>query len=195
MSRRRGVLLLAVVVVLAMVRLPHAKACTCSTGDSRDRLAAADGAFIGELVGRRETGPLGSIISSGRDVVYTFEVTEVFKGDIGRRVEIHSAASGMSCGFEVAAGEAVGVLLDRQGGDWRSGLCGQIEPGKLRTAAAPLPTPDGRAPARPGGWGKLWGGAPAHPGSARPHHCLWVRGRPDGPAVGLPRRGPTARDR
>jgi hypothetical protein len=147
MSRRRGVLLLAVVVVLAMVRLPHAKACTCSTGDSRDRLAAADGAFIGELVGRRETGPLGSIISSGRDVVYTFEVTEVFKGDIGRRVEIHSAASGMSCGFEVAAGEAVGVLLDRQGGDWRSGLCGQIEPGKLRTAAAPLPTPDGRAPA------------------------------------------------
>jgi hypothetical protein len=147
MSRSRRVILLALIVAFIVVPLPPARACSCSGGDSRDRLAAADGAFIGELVGRRETGPLGSIISSGRDVVYTFEVSEVFKGDIGRRVEIHSPASGASCGFEVAADEAVGIFLDRQGGDWRSGLCGQIEPGKLRAAAAPLPTPDGRAPA------------------------------------------------
>jgi hypothetical protein len=148
MSRRRGVLLLGLVLVLTMMPLSHANACTCSgNGDPRDRLADAGGAFIGELVGRRETGPLGSIISSGRDVVYTFEVAEVFKGDIGQRVEVHSAAGGESCGFEVAPGEAVGVFLDQHRGDWRSGLCGQIEPGKLRAAAAPLPAPDGRAPA------------------------------------------------
>jgi hypothetical protein len=91
--------------------------------------------------------PLGSVISTGRDVVYTFEVAEVVKGNIGQRVEVHSAASGSSCGFEVAAGEAVGVLLDRHRGSWRSGLCGQLEPAKLRAAAAPLPAPDGRAPA------------------------------------------------
>jgi hypothetical protein len=43
--------------------------CTCARGgDPRERLAAADGAFIGQLVSRRETGPLGSIISTGRDV-------------------------------------------------------------------------------------------------------------------------------
>jgi hypothetical protein len=142
------VLLLALVLVLAMVPLSHANACSCiANTDPRDRLAAAEGAFIGELVGRRETGLLGSIISSGRDVVYTFEVAEVFKGDLGQRVDVHSAAGGGSCGFEVAPGEAVGVLLYRHQGTWQSGLCGQIEPDKLRAAAAPLPAPDGQAPA------------------------------------------------
>jgi hypothetical protein len=126
---------------------PHANACSCPLpGDPRDRLAAADGAFIGKLVGRRETGPLGSIISTGRDVIYTFEVAEAVKGDIGQRVDLRSAASGMSCGFEVPADQAIGILLDRRSGMWRSGLCGQIEPGKLRAAAAPSPAPDGRGP-------------------------------------------------
>lgn len=148
MSRRRRAVLLALIVAFAVVPLPHANACTCiANSDPRDRLAAANGAFIGELVGRRETAPLGSVISTGRDVVYTFEVAEVVKGNIGQRVEVHSAASGSSCGFEVAAGEAVGVLLDRHRGSWRSGLCGQLEPAKLRAAAAPLPAPDGCAPA------------------------------------------------
>jgi hypothetical protein len=130
------------------VPLPQANACSClPIVNPRGRLAAADGAFIGRLVGCRETGPLGSIISSGRDVIYTFEVAEAVKGDLGQRVEVYSAASGASCGFEVRAGQAVGVFLDRRGGRWRSGLCGQIEPGRLRAAAAPLPAPDGRAPA------------------------------------------------
>jgi hypothetical protein len=146
MSRRRGVLLLVLVLALSVVPLPQANACTCAAGHPRARLAAADGAFIGKLVGRRETGPLGSIISTGRDVIYTFEVAEAVKGDIGQRVDLRSAASGMSCGFEVPADQAIGILLDRRSGMWRSGLCGQIEPGKLRAAAAPLPAPDGRGP-------------------------------------------------
>jgi hypothetical protein len=60
MSRRRRAVLLALIVAFAVVPLPHANACTCiANSDPRDRLAAANGAFIGELVGRRETGPLG----------------------------------------------------------------------------------------------------------------------------------------
>jgi hypothetical protein len=138
----RGAILLALIVAFAVVPLPHANACSCiANSDPRDRLAAAGGAFIGKLVGHRETGPLGSIVNSGRDVVYTFEVAEVVKGDIGQRVEVHSAASGASCRFEVPAGQAIGVLLDGHSGTWKSGLCGQIEPGKLRAAAAPLPAP------------------------------------------------------
>jgi hypothetical protein len=148
MSRRRRAILLALIVAFAVVPLPHANACTCvASFDSRDRLAAADGAFIGRLVGRRETGPLGSTLFTGRDVIYTFAVTEVFKGDIGQRVEVHSAASGASCGFEVSRGQAVGVFLHGDQGRWGSSLCGQIDPGKLRAAAAPLPVPDGRPPA------------------------------------------------
>jgi hypothetical protein len=134
--------------VFSAVPVSPAHACTCASGgDPRERLAAADGAFIGTLVSRRETGPLGSIISTGRDVIYTFEVAEAVKGDLGRRVEVHSAAAGMSCGFEVPPGEPIGVLLEGGNGTWRSGLCGQIDPGQLRTAAAPLPAPDGHPPA------------------------------------------------
>ena len=148
MNRGRSAILLALVLAFSAMLLSPANACSCARpGDPRDRLAAADGAFIGTLVGRRETGPLGSIISSGRDMVYTFEVAEAVKGDIGPRVEVYSAASGASCGFEVAPGTAVGVFLERHSGRWRSGLCGQIDPGKLRAAAAPLPAPDGRGPA------------------------------------------------
>jgi hypothetical protein len=148
MSRRRGALLVALVLLVSAIPVSPAHACSCAReGDPRERLAAADGAFIGKLVGHRETGPLGSIISTGRDVIYIFEVAEAFKGDIGRRVEVHSAASGASCGFEVAAGQPIGVLLDSGNGRWRSGLCGQVEPGELRTAAAPLPAPDGQPPA------------------------------------------------
>ena len=142
----RGAILLALIVAFAVVPLPHANACSCiANSDPRDRLAAAGGAFIGKLVGHRETGPLGSIVNSGRDVVYTFEVAEVVKGDIGQRVEVHSAASGASCGFEVPAGQAIGVLLDGHSGTWKSGL-GQIEPGNC-AAAAPLPAPNGQPPA------------------------------------------------
>jgi hypothetical protein len=115
-----------------------------AAGTPRDRLTAADGAFIGALVGRRGTSPLRSIVGPGPDVVYTFEVAEVVKGGIGQRVEVYSWAG---CGFEVDPGEAVGVLLERHRGRWRSRLCQQIEPGKLRAAAAPLPAPDGQGPA------------------------------------------------
>jgi hypothetical protein len=148
MQGKRGGLLAVLVVLFAAIAVLPAHACSCASGgDPRERLAAADGAFIGALVSRRETGPLGSVISTGRDVIYTFEVAEAFKGDIGRRVEVHSAASGVSCGFEVPPGEPTGVLLDGDNGTWRSGLCGQIKPEELRTAAAPLPAPDGQPPA------------------------------------------------
>jgi hypothetical protein len=148
MRGNRGVLVAALVLVFSAIPVSPAHACSCARGgDPRERLATADGAFIGTLVSRRETGPLGSIISTGRDVIYTFEVAEAFKGDLGRQVEVHSAASGASCGFEVPPGAPIGVLLDRGNGRWRSGLCGQIKPAELRAAAAPLPTPDGQPPA------------------------------------------------
>ena len=52
----RGAILLALIVAFAVVPLPHANACNCiANSDPRDRLAAAGGAFIGKLVGHRET--------------------------------------------------------------------------------------------------------------------------------------------
>lgn len=146
MNRKQLALLAALSLPFVAVPPSPAGACSCANGDPRDRLTAADGAFIGELVGRRETGPLGSIVSSGRDVIYTFEVADVFKGDLGATVDVHSPAEGVSCGFEVTPGEEIGVLLEASGGKWQSGLCGQIEPRELRAAAAPLPAPSGRGP-------------------------------------------------
>ena len=37
-------------------------------------------------------------------------------------------ASGAACGLELAVGDRVGLLLERDGDVWRSGLCSQVDP-------------------------------------------------------------------
>ena len=64
----------------------------------------------------------------GDDARYLLRVEQVYKGDIDNRVEILTSASGAACGLEAGVGDRVGLLLDRAGDTWRSGLCGQVDP-------------------------------------------------------------------
>ncbi len=136
-------------LVIVVPALP-AHACSCAYGDPRERLAEADGAFIGTLVSQTETEPPDpdEPISSGRDNTYTFTVEEVFKGDIGETIEVHAPADGASCGLEMGIGQQDGLFLYMEDGLWRSSLCSRVNPQELRDAAAPLPEPDGQNPAR-----------------------------------------------
>ena len=61
-------------------------------------------------------------------MVLLFRVEQVYKGDIENRVEVETARDGAGCGLELAVGQRVGLLLERDGGLWRSGLCSQVEP-------------------------------------------------------------------
>jgi hypothetical protein len=82
-------------------------------------LPKADGAVVGTVLERR----------AGRaTATYVLRVEQVYKGEINNRVEIVTAADGAACGLDARAGDRVGLLLDRAGGEWRSGLCSQVDP-------------------------------------------------------------------
>jgi hypothetical protein len=134
----------AVAVVLAVLAalaasVERAGACTCAPiGDARRALLEADGAFVGRLVERRPPDRFGTI--------YVFRVETAVKGRFGDTVEVRSTGNTATCGIGVPRGVSVGLFLERRRGRWTSSLCAQIEPGRLRAAARPLPRPDGRGP-------------------------------------------------
>lgn len=96
-----------------------ALACTCLPVDLERDLPRADGAVIGSVLERT----LGA-----EENRFLLRVEQVYKGDITNRVEVVTAANSAACGLELAVGERVGLLLDRVGGEWTSGLCSVVEP-------------------------------------------------------------------
>jgi hypothetical protein len=119
--------LLGLAAVLLATLAADAAACSCAPVQLERDLPRADGAFIGTLLERREPPP-AAIQSSGDPVTLLFRVEQVYKGDIEGRVEVVTARDGASCGLATRVGERVGLLLDREGATWRSGLCSQVDP-------------------------------------------------------------------
>jgi hypothetical protein len=111
---------LVALILLSLVAVAEAYACTCRPVDLERDLPTADGAIIGAVLERRV---------AGASVTYIFRVEQVYKGDeIDNRVEVVTAANGAACGLELAVGQRVGLLLKRDGDVWRSGLCSQVDP-------------------------------------------------------------------
>jgi hypothetical protein len=110
---------LATLLLLSLVLSAEAYACSCRPVDLVRDLPAADGAIIGAVLERSV---------SGDTATYLFRVEQVYQGAIENRVEVVTPASGASCGLELAVGDRVGLLLTRDGDEWRSGLCSQVDP-------------------------------------------------------------------
>lgn len=110
---------LAVLAVLALAAAAEAYACSCRPVDLERDLPTADGAMIGTVLERTV---------SGETATYRFRVEQVYKGDVDSRAEVVTPASGAACGLEAGVGERLGLLLDREGNEWRSGLCSQVDP-------------------------------------------------------------------
>jgi hypothetical protein len=66
-----------------------------------------------------------------RRIDYVFVVDQVVKGKLGRRVTVRSGVGRDALGFSLERDVASGVLLDREGGIWVGGLCGQVTPSQL----------------------------------------------------------------
>ena len=96
-------------------------------------LAETDGAFVGELVARKD--PIGFPMGGSDTSVFTFRVTESFRGDFGELVQVESASHGAACGLEVTQGERVGLFLTNEQNRWSSNLCHQVGPHVLERAA------------------------------------------------------------
>lgn len=129
------VLVLAVAALAAAVE--PARACSCIQPDPWRVLEQADGAFVGRLVSRLESG-------DGRAVL-VFRVERAVKGKIGATVEVETVSSGAGCGIETSVGRRIGLFLLREGDKWFGHLCWQVEPEDL-LAAASLPAPNGTGP-------------------------------------------------
>lgn len=96
-----------------------ALACSCLPVNLERDLPNADGAIIGTILERED----GADTSTLR-----LRVEQVYKGDIDNRVEIETPLGGAACGIEAPVGERLGLLLERDGGVWRSSLCSQVDP-------------------------------------------------------------------
>jgi hypothetical protein len=108
-----------VIGLVALALAADAFACTCLPPDLERDLPLADGAVVGSVLERRQ---------GGAEVTYVLRVEQAYKGDLDGRVEVVTAADGVSCGLDLAPGQRVGLLLERDGDTWRSGLCQQVDP-------------------------------------------------------------------
>jgi hypothetical protein len=98
MDAMRSLLVVLVTAVGLVVLGPStAYACSCATGSPRDYTEWADVVVEGTVV--EKAGP-DRPRSSIDTVVYTLEVSRVFKGEAGERLEFGSVLSGASCGLE-----------------------------------------------------------------------------------------------
>lgn len=112
--------MLSVLVTLALAA--DAAACSCARVDLERDLPGADGAVVGTVLERR--------VERG-EARYLLRVEQVYKGDISGRVEVVTAADGAACGLEAVEGDRLGLLLAREQGEWRSGLCSQVDPAEF----------------------------------------------------------------
>ena len=116
---RRNSAVAAFLVLLSLLVAAEAYACSCRPVDLQRDLPTADAAMIGTVLERTV---------SGQTATYRFRVEQVYKGDIENRVEVETPRGGGACGIEVPVDERIGLLLERDGGVWRSSLCSQVDP-------------------------------------------------------------------
>ena len=138
---------LAAIAALAGPRVELATACSCAVVDPARDLARYDAAFVGSVVGFRRADPTKPPYSSADPVFWTFTVDRAVKGALPRRLDVRTAASGASCGLELDQGDRIGLLLERRGGAYVSGLCSQVDPDQLARYAVPGARISGRSSA------------------------------------------------
>ncbi|HUH07965.1 MAG TPA: hypothetical protein VML96_09170 [Egibacteraceae bacterium] len=139
-SLRRAAAALAAVALLGMHVWTAAPARACSCIDMRDpsmlqdALGNSGAAFVGTALAREDAG-----LGLAR---WIFEVEAVVKGELPERLEVGSAADGVSCGIEMQQGQRGGLLLDKVDGVWQGSLCGQIDAETLLAVGEPSPPSD-----------------------------------------------------
>lgn len=144
----RFLLALLLAVGFAGASAGRAAACSCMTLGVDEAAAVADAVFAGTVVNHvpvgAETGPLGAMAATVPapmplgQMVYTFAVEGVAKGEVPAQVEVLAGGDGASCGFSFGMNERWLVFTTWDGAMHSTGLCSgnvALEQG----ADAPLP--------------------------------------------------------
>jgi hypothetical protein len=108
------------VMVIGLSMAGSAVACTCAVQPPRERLAQADAAIYGIVVGKHRVP--ASLDEHGA-FAYTISVRRVFKGHPGRRVKLRIPTSDSICGFTMRRHHHAGLLLFGRPGAFHASLC------------------------------------------------------------------------
>ncbi len=132
--------ILGAAVLLVGPSAGPAHACSCMVSSDEEQFARAEAVFRGQLVGYQPP-PAQPFMSSGDPAIWTFAVSEVYKGDVAPSQPVISAVSGASCGLEIPHQGEFFVFASRRDimgqatpGPYHASLCG----GTRATSAGPL---------------------------------------------------------
>jgi hypothetical protein len=138
-------IVLACGVMVALVFASSAAACSCAPQAPAESLRESDAAVVARLV---EVLPHGKLQAD-----YRYEVREVYRGgetiDKGQMLTVRSGRRAATCALPRRLDHVYGLFLARRRGEWFGGICGVVEPGRLRHAAQNQPAGSARASVQP----------------------------------------------
>ncbi len=134
-----------VLVVLTMLVLASgAVACSCAPQAPAEALEESDAAVVARLV---KVLPHGKLHAD-----YRYEVRQVYRGagiEKGQMLTVRSGRRAAACALPRRLDHVYGLFLARRQDQWFGGICGVIEPRRLRHAAQNQPADSARASVQP----------------------------------------------
>lgn len=126
--------------LVALVFAGSASACSCAPQAPAESLRESDAAVVARLV---EVLPHGKLHAD-----YRYEVRQVYRGngiDEGQMLTVRSGRRAAACALPRRLGHVYGLFLTHRQDMWFGGICGVIEPRRLRHAAQGQPAGSARA--------------------------------------------------
>jgi hypothetical protein len=137
--RRLSTALLSVALV-GMALAGSASACSCAPQAPAESLRDSDAAVVARLV---KVLPHGKLHAD-----YRYEVRHVYRGgatiDKGQMLTVRSGRRAATCALPRRLNHVYGLFLARRQGHWFGGICGVVEPRRLRHAASSQPQDSAR---------------------------------------------------
>lgn len=122
-----------------------ASACSCAPQAPAESLLESDAAVVARLV---KVVPRGKLHAD-----YRYEVRQVYRGeaeiDRGQMLTVRSGRRAATCALPRRLGHEYGLFLAHRQGKWFGGICGVVEPRRLRHAAHNQPADSARASVAP----------------------------------------------
>lgn len=142
--RRLSTALLSVALV-GMVLVGSALACSCAPQAPAESLRESDAAVVARLV---KVLPHGKLHAD-----YRYEVRQIYRGretiEKGQMLTVRSGRSAATCALPRRLNHVYGLFLARRQGKWFGGICGVVEPRRLRHAARSQAADSARASVQP----------------------------------------------
>ncbi len=134
-----------VAVVAMLVLADGAMACSCAPQAPAEALEQSDAAVVARLV---KVLPHGKLHAD-----YRYEVRQVYRGaaeiDKGQMLTVRSGRRAATCALPRRLNHVYGLFLTRARGRWFGGICGVLEPRRLRHAAQGQSADSARASVQP----------------------------------------------